>query len=431
MKRLILLIVLTAAMAHLSAQNLFNGYGKTSVYGGSSKYDLSSVFAEFSLQTSLAKGAAILKSDIRLRKGQFFGHDEQSILIQELYTGYNSEKLDIFLGNQIINWGRADGFNPTGNITSKDYFFLTADPDDQKQSNFMLRVNIRPLPGMSIELIGIPFYKMSDYRFDLFELGSNVTVSDNILPGNSLKNGSAAIRLDFEYPAIGGSLSFFNGYDPYHGFNVTSVDWSSGEPAVYIASAPYRKTTIGGDLAVPVCEWIIRAEAAYNSTGNPDNLMYIPNSDLSYVAGVERTIAGITLIGQYIGKYTLDFTPLTAPVLTDPTNPLDLIQYANATIDYMNRQFNRKLFNQQERTNHAVSLTATRSFAYDLLMAELSAYYNFTSDEWMVRPKVTWKISDALSLTAGGNYMKGSSQSLFGYSSPIMNGLFTELKIQF
>jgi hypothetical protein len=58
------------------------------------------------------------------------------------------------------------------------------------------------------------------------------------------------------------------------------------------AAAAYRKTTLGADLALPLGNWIIRAEAACNITKNPDNEMYIPNPDLSYVAGLETNVAG-------------------------------------------------------------------------------------------------------------------------------------------
>ena len=60
--------------------------------------------------------------------------------LKEAYAGYSGEKMDVLFGNQIVNWGRTDGFNPTNCITPSDYFFLTAEPDDQKLSNFMLHL---------------------------------------------------------------------------------------------------------------------------------------------------------------------------------------------------------------------------------------------------------------------------------------------------
>ncbi len=441
MKRIIFFTILICATLQVRAQWSGNtdfsihGFGRGSVYGGSKAYDLTSVFAELSLQASLKKGPAILESDIRFTTGMFFNEKDARFRIRELYAGYKSQKFDIFLGNQIVIWGRMDGFNPTNNITPSDYFFLSSDPADQQQSNFMLKMQYRPLPGVDLELVAIPFYKMSSYRFDLFdmgELGKYLLFGDDMLPERILANGTYAVRANFDYPAFGGSVSWFQGYDPYHGFNVVSVNWASAQPVVRIASTPYRKTAIGADVAIPVGNlMIVRAEAAYNHTKNPDKKMFIPNPDISYVVGIETNVLGCTVIGQYIGKYTFDFFPLSVPVSPDANDPASLVQYAEKYIDYENRLFNRKVFNQQERTNHAVSLTITRSFAYDVLSAECTGYYNITSKEWFVRPKLSWRISDALMAVVGGNYMRGGEKTLYGYSSAVMNGAFAELKVIF
>ena len=450
MKRIIFFLISGFWTIHLSAQSLFesaidsttslneqstklsmNGYARGSVYGGGETYDLASTFAEIAFQTQLQKGRTFLKSDIRFRKGVFFGENNQLIQLKELYAGYRGEQLDVLLGNQIISWGRMDGFNPTNNITPNDYFFLSAESDDQKESNFMLRLKYRFVPSVELELIGIPFYMPSNYRYDLFDMGKNVKFVNEILPTKELKNGTLAACLNFELPVAGWSLSYFRGYDPYHGFDVQSVDWSTGAPFITNISKTYRKTTLGTDVAIPLDKFIFRGEAAYNITKNPDSNMYIPLSDASYVAGIESNFAGFTVIGQYIGKFTPDFSPLVLPVLSDPMNPLAQMQYANALIDYENRLFNRRIFNQQEKTNHAASLTVSKSFGYDAWNAECTVFYNFTSDEWLVRPKLIWKINDSLSAAVGGIYMSGGVKTLFGYSSTVMNGGFLELKASF
>lgn len=449
MKKFFIFLCLSALITALSAQSsfnssidstsisqkhdlvTFNGYVRGSVFGGGTAYNLASTFAELALQTKFQSGNAFLRSDIRFREGIQFGDNNQQLQLKELYAGFRGEKLDIFLGNQIITWGRTDGFNPTNNITPNDYFFLSGNPDDQKESNFMLRLKYRFIPSIELELIGIPFYQASNYRYDLFALGENVHFSDATLPAKRLINGSLAVRLNFEFPVIGWSVSYFRGYDPYLGFDVQKIDWSTGTPQITNSATPYLKTTLGSDLAIPIQNWIIRGEFAYNQTENQSNKMYIPLPDLSYVAGLERTIGGFTFIGQYIGKFTPGFVPLTTPTLSDTSNPMALMQYANAQIDYSNRLFNRRIFNQQEKTNHAASLSVSKTFGYEAWNAECSVYYNFTSEEWLVRPKISWKINDSLHASLGGMFMSGPTSSLFDYSAPILNGGFMELKVTF
>jgi hypothetical protein len=47
------------------------------------------------------------------------------------------------------------------------------------------------------------------------------------------------------------------------------------------------------------------------------------------------------------------------------------------------------------------------------------------------KAKIERRISDALMVAAGGNYMRGGEKTLYGYSSAILNGAYAELKIIF
>ena len=67
--------------------------------------------------------------------------------------------------------------------------------------------------------------------------------------------------------------------------------------------------------------------------------------------------------------------------------------------------FNRLIFNQPTEFNHAFASTVTKSFAHDEWNAEFTAYYNLFLEEYMLRPKLTWKVNDYLTVIAGANYM--------------------------
>jgi hypothetical protein len=411
-----------------------NGYARGSAYGGGEAFDYSSLFGEFCLQGKWTGSKTFLFSDIRVRGGLNLGKEYTDFQLKEAYAGYSNEKLDIFLGNQIVAWGRTDGYNPTNTITPNDYFFLTADPDDQKLSNFMLRTRYRFSPVIDLDVIAVPFYVPSVYRYDLFNLGEYgqfVKFTSPALPEKSFKNGTIAARFNVELSPIGFSVSYFRGYDPFLGFDVRQIDWSSDQLSILNAATPYMKNAFGADFAIPAGAWIFRGEMAYNYTTGYDTVIYKPAPSLYFVAGVERSIGGITAILQYVGKYVTDFTELSEPVPGDLSEPMAIANYTGAMIRYESAQFNRKIFNQQEKTNHALALTLSRSFAYDAWNAELTGYYNFTTEEYMVRPKVTWKATDALSLSAGGCYITGPENSIFWYSGPVLNGAFLELKAAF
>jgi hypothetical protein len=408
-----------------------NGYVRGSLFGAGDRYDFTNAFGEVSLLARLKKDKFIMNSDIRFRSGYYFNQSISELEIKEAYAGISSNSVDVLLGEQIISWGRTDGFNPTNNITLNNYFFLSANPDDQKIPNFLLKTDFRITPQIDWEIIAIPLFRPSLYRYDLFDMGSNVSFADALLPEKSFKNASLATKINFELPVIGFSASWFRGYDPFYGFDLKNIDFSTGSPIITYIPSFYQKNTIGLDFSLPLGTWIIRGEGAYTITKNDDHKIFIPNKDLAYVAALEHSFGGFLTILQYIGKSTLNFTVLSQPVLTDPTNMMAQLQYATEKIQYESASFNRKIFHQQEKTDHALSLSVSRDFSYETVNAELSGYYDFTSKEYMFRPKVSWKIGGALSASAGYYYMNGPDKSVFNYASSVINGAFLELKASF
>lgn len=410
----------------------WNGYVRGSVYGGSEDYDFTSLFGEMAIQPKLNYYSAFFYSDLHLRSGYFFGEDTVILQVKELYAGYNGDKFQVYLGNQIVQWGRTDGFNPTNNITPNDYFFFSAEPDDQKLSNTMLRVKYLFSPHIDLDLVAIPIYKPSVYRYDLFSMVEGANFISTVYPEQKLSNGSFAGRLNFEFDKAGFSFSYFTGYDPFYGFRVDNIDLTVATPVIQFAPDFYRKKTIGGDFAFFLGTWIIRGEAAYNLTEDYEDNMYIPNPGLNYVVGLEHNFAGFTAIFQYIGNYASDFTELRQPpTITDPTDPLAQLQYNIGLINYEASLFNRKIFQQQEETNHTLFLSLNKSFAHDVLSVGLTGYYDLTAESYMFRPSLSWKINDSLESTLGGSYMDGPDKAIFNYAGPVMNGIYIEFKANF
>jgi len=181
----------------LSETKLLHGYFKGQTWLRNSENYICNAFGEVSLQLGINKNLVVAKSDIRFRKGYFFNNETSSIEIKEAWAGVRTPHLDISLGEQIINWGRTDGFNPTNNITPIDYFFLSPTPDDQKISNFLLKSKIRLTTSIDLEIIAIPIFRPSVYRYELFEMGDNITFSQAVSPNKKITNSSLATKLNF------------------------------------------------------------------------------------------------------------------------------------------------------------------------------------------------------------------------------------------
>lgn len=407
----------------------WNGYVRGSAYGGSKQFDYSSLFGEAALQGKLTAGKAFLFADMRLREGVQFGETALTLQLKEAYAGYQSDKLGLSLGNQIMAWGRADGFNPTNNLTPRDYFLLTPEPDDQTLPNFLLRAKYHFKPEVGLEIVGIPFFRPSVYRYGLFSLGEHARFDEAILPATRFGNGALAARLDFELPRIGFSLSYFNGYDPFYGFTAQDIDLSNLlSPLITYRPDFYRKQSFGADFALPLGNWILRGEIACDKTKGYLEAPHVPNPGLYYVVGLERQLWDITAILQYIGKYTFDYRDITEPA---PEGLDQLQEYILERIGYETNLFNRKIFLQQEQSNHALSLSLNRSLAHEVLRAECTVYYNLTSEEYLLRPALNWQANDALSATFGASIMGGPEQFIYDYAKEVLNGAFLQLKVRF
>ncbi|MBN2480316.1 MAG: hypothetical protein JXB19_01140 [Bacteroidales bacterium] len=445
--KFILLVILTFKFYTNQAQNLFselleeqdeqlssvewNGYVRGSFFGGSEDYHFNTLFGELAVQGSWKHDRSLLYADFRIREGLQFDQQAFHLQLKEAYAGYYGNRLTLLLGNQIVKWGRTDGYNPTNNINPNDYFLMTAEQDDQIISNFMMRIQYRFTPAVELELLAVPFYKPSVYRYDLFDMGTGVSFAAADRPDATIDNSALAARLNFEFPKAGFSLSFFHGYDPFYGFFIRKMDLMQEIPEIIYQSGYYKKNVFGADIALPLGTWIIRGEAAVTATHDYENHMHIPFPDIYYVAGLEHDFGKIKTIFQYAGKFIPEFSELQKPVLHDPEDPLQVLAYAGENIFYESALFNRKIFNQQEKYHHALFVSFSRYFNYEVVRVELSAYYNLTSDEYMIRPSLNWSITDHLSFRTGVNFMHGEEGSVFYKAKELMNGVFLQFKVSF
>ena len=411
----------------------FGGYGRASAYMLGRDYDYTTLFSEINLKASMNTELVRFHADLRFRTGLKFDETFAEMEIKELYASYIIRKFDISIGNQLVSWGRTDGFNPTANLNPVNYFFLSSDPDDQLMSSFMLRLRYRISAAAGLDIVGIPYYTASEYRHDLFILSPFAYFSEDETPSRTFENSAIGARLSFELPAAGFSLSYFNGYDPMQGFRTADIQWEGLTPTIRNAASPYRKQSFGIDMEIPAGPYMLRSEIAYNLIDDRPLSVHIPKSKFYYVAGIEREFYSITAIMQYIGRFTPGFEALVEPQITDydPSDQQSLIRYATDAINYETALFNRKIFYQHRKADHALSLILNRTAFYELIRMELFSYYNFSSEELMFRPRITWRATDNLSFTFGGQYLKGPERSLFDYSGRVFNGIFMEMKAGF
>ena len=422
---------------------LLNGYTRSALYLG--KYtaamasEIRSGYGEASLQMSLAGlQSASFYSEIRIRSGYEYNEWIRDIKLREAYADLSLGRFNLRMGQQIIAWGRADGINPTHNITPRDYFVRSSEADDMNMGNFMLRSRYSPIEKIRVEAIWVPVYKYSVYRFDLFETPDYVHFKESSLPSVTLKNGSFAARVEFLFNRFDGSVSWFRGYDPMPGIERGTLPVMPTEDiTINMYARAFRQQTLGLDFSSGMGSFGVRGEAALRIPDSEyDGEIFAPGPDLRYVLGIDRTMGDFSFVVMYAGQYVFDFIVPQVPGGIPDIDPQQLQDPAawsqlGPMMDEQLEGFNRIIFNQAEEISHSLALLPTLSLFHDVLEAEIFGLYNFSTEEWNIVPQITWQATDDLKLDIGVQYFHGPENTMYNMIAPVFNGVFMGMKYTF
>lgn len=320
-------------------------------------------------------------------------------------------RFDFRIGQQIVVWGRADGFNPTNNISPADFTVYSPDEDDKRQSNFIAKgvYNFQPF---KLEVDWVPYFRATELPLENATFPTSVYRGDAQLPDNTWENSSVGLKFDYQGGRFDGSLSYYNGYHkmPGLGYSITI----SGVEAFTQA---YQVQVFGADFSTMVGSYCLRGEFAFTLPDDEtDSLFSTPCKQLEYTFGIDHEWDNFSLIAQYVGKYVFYFDENIA--LTN-------------SLAYMVNIWNRILFSQTSGWNNSVSLRPSLNLLNQTLKCELLGLYYFDTEEWLCLPKVTYNISDALSCCVGAQLYGGSENTLYEFMGEVRNCGFLEVKLDF
>lgn len=356
----------------------------------------------------------------------------------ELREGYVNAYLgpvDVRLGQQIIVWGKADGFNPTNNLTPTNLSIRSPHDDDRRVGNFAARLfwNMDPL---RLEGVWVPVYRAVE--LPPFEFPKYVAQGSTTYPEPEFLRGTYAGKVHLNLPAIDLSASYLYGYAPLPGYTLqtlTSGDAipDGGQPEVLVSRTAYKQHVIGFDFSTTLGESIgLRGEAAYRMPLHYERLLEAPRPDVQYTLGFDTSFGDVSVIAQYLGRYTLDWQK-DAP--EDPADPDDLwVNGASAARPQVEQALagtNQMLFQQLAEIQHLASLRLAWTAMHEALNISALGLMNFTTQEWAAIPKLGYKIDDTILLSVGGEIYHGKPGTLFGLIDSVLSAGYAELKVFF
>ncbi len=378
-------------------------------------------------------------AELRLLYGMQGFPQQQAVMdVREAYVNTYLGPVDLRLGKQIIVWGRADLLNPTNNLTPNDLHVRSPIEDDRRIGNVAARANLRLAP-VRIEGVWIPIYAAT--VLPPIDLPQYVAFGDSTYPKPELDKGLLAGRVHLELPTVDMSVSYLHGYAPLPGLTQTSLTFSSVNPSVIISRTAYKQQVVGFDFSTSLGDIVaLRGEAAYRRPydyQNPD-LVNIPKPDLQYVLGADHTFGSVSVIAQYLGRYTFDWSKEEGPTLMalDPNllktdTPSVSKSLATESVNLELAKDNQILFGQTAKIQHLATVRIEYLLLHDTLSLSALGLVNFTTKEWLAAPKIGYHLSDNLIAYVGAEILTGPRDTLFGMVDQKMSAGYAELRSTF
>lgn len=228
--------------------------------------------------------------------------------------------VDLTVGNQIIAWGSVDAVNPVDVVNPRDLSDPVSDPAEQRLPTPAIRAVIHAQDGVTVDLVVVPVFVPSTLPGARWQAGATplpqlppgmtiVGVLDPVTerPEFALENVQFGARATIDLDLGAGADVSVTAYRGFRHLPTVSADLvPTATPGAFELRPRLnydRITLIGTDFSAVVGEFVLRGEAAYTFSGDPDGTdPVIGNDAFAAVVGAETNLAGgpfVTLQAAY------------------------------------------------------------------------------------------------------------------------------------
>lgn len=336
---------------------------------------------------------------------------------KDIDFGLREAYLDLYLGNfdfrvgrQQIIWGKADGAFITDIVSPKNLSeFLLPDFEEIRMGVNAVKIDYY-LKSNTFEFVWIPIFtstKLPDQNSiwfpNLIENDLNISFTEAKEVNSNLENSEVFLK----YSRLSSAIDFelMAGYmwdDDFTAHKFPQMDTvTHALSGIEIQPEYHRLGVAGGSFSTSLGGTVLRAEAAYYMDKYfwTENILInegLTQKDyLHYLAGYDFSLFDVSMSVQFIQEYILDYS-----------NELN------------NNEF-----------ESTMTFLANKSFLRETLFLDLFAYVGFNNGDALIRPKITYAVSDGLELLAGANLFIGDTGNFGQYNKNDM--VFLKLKYSF
>lgn len=290
------------------------------------------------------------------------------------------------LGKRQVLWGRADGLNPTDQVSPTHFRRMVPRVADQREGRWGAhfdclagdgRLQLHVLDG--IEFNAIPF-----------DPSGPTTLRE---PRRDVDT-TTALRYDRLGSRVDWSISAINGYDLF-----PTLQLATDTTAPSIDLVPTRMKLLGGDAAIAHGRWVFRGEAArvlFVQPGSP--LQATRHSHTSAIAGAELALGERETISAQAFWKRLDSPPATTThSLVAP------LQRAQGLVS-----------NEVERDQYGLTFRYATTLFESRTELDVFAVWGLSNDDWLLRGRHRHSLRDNLRLSTGFDLYRGPAHSYLG-----------------
>ena len=307
--------------------------------------------------------------------------------VREAFLDFEEDTYSVRLGRQILAWGRADRINPTDSLSPRDFTLLVTEDEDQRKGIDALRFRVMLDPALSLTVVAAHFE-------------SNTTPQGS-LPVNRVNAAAPdqtewAVTLDHSGNGFDWSASYFDGFERQGRYR---VDVSPTLGPVFRSDFE-KAQTFGADFAGAMGSWTWRGEVSYSTMHATCNLCRSDERSVSRaVVGVDR---------DFLETMNVNFQLFTIVrnSYSDPGSLPATLQPIQSGLNRLNSEFGT--------TETGLTVRVADRILNEKLKWEISAVLDLTGRSSVIRPRLTYAMSDHLKLNAGIDYFSGEKQSYFG-----------------
>lgn len=345
------------------------------------------------------RGSAFRRS---LEKGRVFSFQGD---LNELWLERRTPGFDLRVGEMITAWGKSDGINPTDFLTAKNYTLLSTEDEIRREGASGVRATFVPHEGNSpweATLVWNARYAPTQMLIPITAVPAGLSVQEK--PDHPAFFGDRqefAAKVAYLAPSFDTSISFFDGRTHFGQYV-----WDGKRVALEYA----KVRAIGTDFSITFDDFVFRGESAYffydsGKRGGGGLSLTEPNH-WDTVLGIERPLGErFRILVQLLYR--------VHPSLQDPEAYLGSTPLETAIVRGIGAA-NALIQNYQDHSRVGATMLVAYTGEEERWTAQIAATGNFVGGDYLLRPKITRKVSDSVRLAAGMDYYGGPSDRPLG-----------------